>query len=193
VDEEELVAWDWSCSGTMAAATNRPVVLSLQTLEGLLSLVDMDTGELSTTAIGLEPTRLACLDDTMWVTLRGQGQVVRLVWQAQSTEFAELLLSTEFAEVGSEPYGIAVSQDGTSLYVALSREDAVVRLDARSLVEQERFAVGDEPRWIALDDAGKRLFVASAYQGRLSQVDLRTGLVHEIELPDIAGVEDVEA
>jgi mono/diheme cytochrome c family protein len=112
-----------------------------------------------------EATRLVRVGDAVAVTLREEGEVAwfRLV-QGD-------LEAGPRAYVGTEPFDVVASSD--RLYVSLSLDDAVVELDAATLVETRRWSVAGEPRWLTLD--GDTLYAASARLPHVTRIDLAGG------------------
>ncbi len=72
------------------------------------------------------------------------------------------------------PAGLAVSPDGTRLYVALDDRDelAVVDVGARKVLQRSH--VNGNPFGLALDTKGDRLFVTCRSEDRVAVVDART-------------------
>jgi hypothetical protein len=89
-----------------------------------------------------EPTRMVRVGDTLFVTLRRSGEIVRL--QRSDTGWTE----TARAAIGAEPYGLAVSRFSDVVWVALSMEDAIVALDPETFEELDRVPIAGEPRWV---------------------------------------------
>lgn len=143
-------------SSTVTALRGLDSVVTANTDEGSISIVNTLTSSVETIEVGREPTRVAADANRIWVTVRADNEVVVLertggTWQI-----------TDRVTVGSEPYGIVVSPDGMRLYVAVSIDDQVVELDANTLEERRRFDVPGEPRWLALHPTGRTLAVMPA-------------------------------
>ncbi len=189
--EEELVGPQptptLTCGPTLAVHDERDLVLTLHTHEGLVTALAQESWRLDTLDLGGEPTRLACGEDVVWVTLRQSGEVVRIALTEEG------LVVEERVEVGAEPVGIAASLDLSELYVALSREDAVVVLDSGTLAETGRYAVEGEPRWLALHRTGDPLVVASATRPILTRISPGETGSTALSLPEVSGMEDLAA
>jgi len=65
-------------------------------------------------------------------------------------------------EVGPEPRGVAISQDGKTAYVAVGVSNEVVRVDVDAMKVTGRLAVGREPRGIAISPDGSSLLVGNS-------------------------------
>ncbi|MDP6946476.1 MAG: beta-propeller fold lactonase family protein, partial [Myxococcota bacterium] len=79
-----------------------------------------------------------------WVSLRHGGSVVRI---AADTNTVDLEV-----EVGTEPYGLALSPDGSRLYVTIAGEDQLVVLDAVTGEEVDKAATLAHPRSVVFSD-----------------------------------------
>lgn len=144
--------------------------------EDTVSIVNVALGASVSVPVGAEPTRVAVVDGRALVTLRGErglaevdlgsGEVLRVV------------------DTGPEPYGIVAHPDGQRVYVAVSMGDVVEERDANTLEVLRTFAVPDEPRWLALDPGGRTLVIARARGEALTTVDLDTGRLGLILLPE---------
>ena len=77
------------------------------------------------------------------------------------------------AKLGGEPYGLARSDDGATLYVTLATDDAVVALDTYDFAVRWRVAVPPRPRSIVLDR--DRLLVGHVAESALTVLDPNTG------------------
>lgn len=143
---------------------------------GSVTRYEPTTGALQALDLGAEPTHLAAAGDDLYVTLRGERAVLKL----SVARFDGVVARTE---VGAEPLGVVVREDGSRVYVAVSQQDEVVELDA-DLTELARFPVVGEPRSVALHPSGVRLYVGL---GRgvagLASLDLISGQVAPITLP----------
>jgi YVTN family beta-propeller protein len=72
--------------------------------------------------------------------------------------------------VGEGPFGMAVSPDSRSLYVANSGSDTVSVIDTRWNVVHYNVAVGDYPIRVAASPDGNRIFVTNFYGNSVSVV-----------------------
>ncbi|MCO4744864.1 MAG: c-type cytochrome [Proteobacteria bacterium] len=161
-----------SGSKTLVASADGSSVHVVNVEEGTVSTVHVGSEAVITTAVGGEPTRIARHGDRVFVTLRTEGSLAVL------QETADGLSVEQTLELGSEPFGVVVSEQG-QVYVALSREDKVVALDAETLELTGEWAVPNEPRWLAVS-AANTLFVGSQKQGGIYQVDLDNDEVTEL-------------
>ena len=164
-------------SQTVVASTSRNAIYALNAEEGSLSVVTLDGG-VREIALGSDPSRIARAGDRVFVTLAGEGTVVELA------ETRDGLDETARHRVGAEPGGIVPSPDGKLIYVAITLEDRVEERDAESFELLRSFSVLDQPRWLAMHQSGNALFVASALRGTISRIDLESGEVVEIAMPE---------
>lgn len=103
------------------------------------------------------------------VSCRHAGTVELYDWNgAKLTKAAEV-------DVGFHPYGLAVSTDGLTAYVALSAAAKIAQLDLRKLAVTRTIDVGQWPRQMTLSTDGKRLAVGTSGDQTVSIVDLKTG------------------
>ena len=75
-------------------------------------------------------------------------------------------------EVGPEPRGVVIADDGATAYVAVGASNEVARVDLPSRKVTGRVEVGREPRGLAPTPDGARLAVANARGRSISVVDL---------------------
>ncbi len=134
------------------------------------------SGAMTTTSLGTTPGRLARTESNVWVTLPAARSV------AVFEERAGRVTRTATLETGAEPLGIAVNEDGSRLYVALSTADEVVELDADGTTLRS-WSVPGLPSWLALRPDGDALYVGSATGGTLTWIDLDSGASAAVELP----------
>ncbi|MFT5686401.1 MAG: DNA-binding beta-propeller fold protein YncE, partial [Myxococcota bacterium] len=157
------------------------ILYVVDALVGDLSRLDPDSGAVTGLTLGGGPTRLVGDASALFVSLRGDGGIVAV------TDDGGVLTETARADLDGEPYGLALSPDGETLYVARSMAGEVVALDTATLTIQQRWPIPDEPRWLALSPDGTDLIVASAFHGTLSHIDLASGAVSDLPLPELTG------
>lgn len=145
--------------------------LSVHRLSGSVALVSLGSGRvLSETRVGAgafaagasaDGTRAAvsCRDDGTVALLRLTGEAIESV----------------SVPVGPEPRGVAVSRDGSRVYVALAGADAVAEIDRASRRVLRRLPAGLEPWHVALTPDQKTLVVGNTRGRTATVVDLRTG------------------
>ncbi len=168
-------------SGTAVAAGDGTAVLAVNEALGTLSLLDLESETVQQLAVGAEPSRIARIDDTYYVTLRGERGI------AVVTLDGDTLRLDQVVDTGAEPVGIVASEDGLALFVALSQENEVQELDPADLGVRRSWTVSDEPRFLALHPDKQALFVGSGYRGTLTWIDLRENTVAELDLPEMLG------
>lgn len=171
---DQLVA----TSSTLVSSTAGTAVYAVNVDEGAVSRFGLEDRTLQYVGVGAEPIRITRGVDRLYVSLRGDREVVALDDRAVGG-----LEITGRVTVGAEPYGIVASQDGGPVYVAVSLEDKVLELDPETLEIVRSWDVPDEPRWLALGPVGQSLFVSSFRNGRLSRIDLQDSVVDTLELP----------
>ena len=137
-----------------------------------VSLISLPEGELlDELEVGKEPVSIVrCKDGShVLVTCLSSGEVWLL--QVANRKFT----SIHTWKVGFEPYGLAVTQQGTRAYVSLSASGEIVELDLNSLKEVRTFDAGRVPRHIAVTTDGKRLAVSSVADRGISLIDIPSG------------------
>ncbi len=75
--------------------------------------------------------------------------------------------------VGRLPRGIAISPDGSRLYVANSWSDNISEIDSAALRVVRTLPAGFEPTGVAVDRRGEFLYAANRLGGDVSVIDLR--------------------
>ena len=110
--------------------------------------------------IGLGPrTVLLSPDDsTLFVTLNGEGTVVKV--DADSGEVLERV------QTGDAPRSMAISSDGEALYVVNYNSDTLSKIVTDTFEEVQELPVADKPIGITIDEASSDVWV-SAYSGVL--------------------------
>ncbi len=111
---------------------------------GTLVELARDSGQLvRSIALGGRPEQVVvAADGTAYVTLRQSGSVVRIDPGAAT--------SSGIVSVGTEPFGLALSVDGSLLYVSASGDDSLVVLSVPDLQIQGTYPAGFRPRTVAV-------------------------------------------
>jgi YVTN family beta-propeller protein len=168
--------------GQSVVSSSRGDVLYVANVDqGTVSVVD-PAGGVTEVPVGAEPSRIARANGKVYVTLRAERKLAVL----SETETG-LVLDGKI-EVGTEPFGVAASEDGRFVYVAASTQGEVVEIDAATQQITRRFAIEGQPKWIALHPSGKTLYIGSAYGGRVSWIDLSSGKINALPLPVLTSV-----
>ena len=119
-------------SDSIAATAKYDAVVAVNTDEGTISMVDLDTNKVSELVVGAEPTRIARAGDRFFVTLRGERAIAVI-----SKDFkVEKMIQT-----GAEPFGVVASENGARVYVSISQAGEVIEIDARKLEKLRTFKV----------------------------------------------------
>lgn len=80
--------------------------------------------------------------------------------------------ATKAIPVGAEPWGVALSPDGDTAYVALRAENALVAVDLDSGAVISRTAVGERPAYVWVSPDGSTAYVTEAGAGTVAVVAL---------------------
>lgn len=153
-------------------------VFAVNVDEGTVTRVRKNGDTTTSARLGSEPTRIAAADGKLFVTLRGDGELV--IVDAESLEVLQRVA------VGSEPYGVVTTADGARAYVAVSLEDKVLEIETAGGKTLREFAIPHEPKWLALNPTESVLFVAAHRAGgEVSAVDLESGRVRTREAPPV--------
>jgi YVTN family beta-propeller protein len=180
----------WSCTlevgrstgpaaGSLAMSRDEALIYAVDTDNGLLVVFDTASmARLSAVKVGTQPVRVVVgPDDTLYVTNRGSRSISvihRDAWQVA----AELPTSVE-------PNGLAISNDGHTLYVVSAtapttpRYGTLAAYDTSTLEQRWELPVGEEPRDVALVDE-QHAVVTLYKQGAVATVNLSTPRVEEV-------------
>lgn len=134
--------------------------------------VNVDTkAQLSRTPVGGAPAQVLVLEDgRVAVTLRNKNEVEILEPTGKGG-----LVSLCKRAVPTEPIGLAVTPDESTLLVTSGWGKALTALDAKTLSPSFAVDLPREPRAVLVDDAGERAFVSHAVGAQLSVIDLKKG------------------
>jgi len=147
---------------------------------GSVTAIGVDASDkLAEVEVGADPVRIARAGDSLFVTVRGSGEVVVLNdGNGQLSEAGRIA-------VGPDPFGIVANEQGTRVYVAVGMSGSVLEIDALTFEVLNRFdGIPGQPRWLALHPSGKALYVGSAFGGTWSHVDLETGALETHTPPE---------
>jgi len=75
------------------------------------------------------------------------------------------------------PFNVAVSNDGSRLYVVAQDANALLVVDAQTHKELEKITVGQFPHSVILDNKGQTAFVSNQWSDYVSVIDLKTAQV----------------
>lgn len=136
-------------------------------------------GDGSEVEVGADPLRLASTPDGVWVSVFGDGRIVRIDPRSGAID-----RRVKLAPAGSEPEGLA--WDGEQLWVVDQAHDRVVALDADGTVV-ESFPTDSGPRLAAAGPHG--VWVTSFGGSALTRV--RDGQAETAQLEDCSGPQGV--
>lgn len=93
-----------------------------------------------------------------------------------------------------EPYGLALTPDGTTLLATSVADHELVLLDAATLAPIRRVELRAEPRGVAISPDGTRAIVGFLSSGALAEIELASGALrwHALDPRDEIGFEKVE-
>ncbi len=148
-----------------------------------VSSIDVETGDVQTVSLPAEAYTVLPSPDgrTVFLSLWGGAKVLALD--------ARTLSITGEGGVGEHPNAMALSKDGTRLFVACANTNSVWALDVPSLAARERISVsmfphapaGTTPNALAVSPDGTTLAVADADNNTVAVVDIKTPGASEVE------------
>jgi DNA-binding beta-propeller fold protein YncE len=153
---EVTEATPWQ-EGHPLAATEEHVIVA-DTDNGDLVVLNRETLEVARRVhLGYRPERLVVgPGGTAWVVLRHGGEVVEVDITTGAVK--------QRVSVGTEPLGLAMSADGSELYVTLVQDAKLVAVNTASGKIRGSIATGAQPRAVTLTRQGK-LLIAHLDQG----------------------------
>ncbi|MBL9026797.1 MAG: c-type cytochrome [Myxococcales bacterium] len=134
--------------------------------------VNVDTKQqVARSAVDGAPAQVLVLEDgRVAVTLKNRNEVQILEPTAKGG-----LVSRCKRVVPTEPIGLAVTPDESTLLVTSGWGKALTALDAKTLSTNFAVDLPREPRAVLVDDDGQRAFVSHAVGAQLSVIDLKKG------------------
>lgn len=165
-------------SATLVRVDHGDAVVSVNTTEGSISRLDLESGAVEELVVGAEPSRVAPFGNRLLVSLRGESAVAVIDVSGDKMRLEKRI------RTGSEPFGVVADEAGRHAYVAVSQGHEVLEID-RDLAITRRFPVSGEPRWLALHPSERALFVVGARGARLTRIDLDTGESEDVDSPEV--------
>jgi PQQ-dependent catabolism-associated beta-propeller protein len=159
-----------SPDGTLLACTSETA--------SLVHFIDVATATLvDSVMVGTRPRDALFSADgrALWVSSETRGTVSLL-----DPRRRRILATVDLEPLarGDEPIqavGLALSRDGTRLYVAMGRANRVAEIDTGTRAVLRSFDVGARNWGVALSADGRRLFASNGLGGDVSVVDLDSG------------------
>ena len=75
------------------------------------------------------------------------------------------------------PFNLAVSKDGSKLYVVAQESNELLVVDSKNRTVINKIKVGEYPHTVILDDAGKMAYVSNQWSDNISVIDLAASKV----------------
>ena len=155
----------WRSGDGLVIDRQRRLMYAIDDRAGAIVRSHLDTHAREVWPSGGAPTQLLVgTDGSLFVTDRQAGTVALF-----SADHETLSVT-----LGGEPYGLAGSPDGRTVFVTLATKNEVVALAARDLSIQWRQTVADQPRPIAWA-AGDLLLIGHLKASPLTVLDARHG------------------
>ena len=162
----------WRGRPLVAGAAIAAVIALLAAAYLLLSGSDDDFKEVATINVGQQPIGVAYGDDAVFVSVRGEREVVRIDPETNS-------VTDQAVRVGREPAGLAVGLG--SVWVANSGDGTVTRIAPESGATQD-YRVGQRPAGIRVGEDA--VWVANLESDTVSRIDPESGRVQSISVGD---------
>lgn len=164
---------------TLISADGRYGV-STHPTEGVISVVDLVTGELATqVATGPVPNYVVSNSDgtRLWVSNTGNDTISEI-------DTRRWIVRRNLV-VDKAPEHMVLSPDESSLFVVANGTGQVVELDLEAGEIVRRHPVGQDPHGIDISDDGTQLYVAIKGDDKLAAIQLATGVIRTLPLgPD---------
>jgi YVTN family beta-propeller protein len=161
-----------AADGTLAQSVDGTLLYAVSADDNALVVVDPTAQSIvATVAVGQSPSRVVVgPDDTIYVSNRA-GRSVSVIHRGTWTEASRIT-------VGVEPMGLALSPDGSALFVANHASGTVQSIDltAGTPAVSWQATVNDFPRGVAAFADG-RLYVSHERSGMVDVLDSATGVI----------------
>ncbi len=172
---EPVTAVEPTRSSTVVMDEVRRRVWCVNADNDTVTAIDADTfGVVFEVGVDRHPRTLAqASDGTIWVVCE-EDAVVLVLDPNRGERQARIDLP-----VGSAPFGVCMSPDGSAAYVSLSAVGRVALIDPVARTVLGQIAVGPEPKGLAVAADSERVFVTRFRSGR-HPLDAPVGEVYEI-------------
>ncbi len=124
--------------------------------------------------VGSRPRRFALTADNkeLWVSDELSGKVSVIDTATNTVKTTVEFLPPGFRPVDVTPVGLALSNDGKTMFVALGRANHVALVDPDTKKVEDYILVGSRAWSVAESPDGKRLYVANGLSDDISIIDL---------------------
>jgi|GEM_PF-1876895 len=111
----------------------------------------------------------------VYVSLNGTGQIALLhfYYPGMYPGYPQRMDLVQLIDVGGQPTGLALTQDGTTLFAADESSDSIILVDTITMLP-ERIPVGGTTRRVLLSPDDSVLYAIHVKEGRISLVDVET-------------------
>ncbi len=174
-------------SSSIAATPGAAALYVANHVHESIARFEPESEKLDHIAAAGEPTRIAQLQERLFVTLRSARALG--VYDGATT----VPTYTTSVELGAEPFGVVVHAPTNRVFVTVSLEDLVYELDATTLEILRKWPVAGEPRGLAVHPSGAALFVVTLRSRQVVRIDLRDSArspealaLPELGPPDVA-------
>lgn len=166
-------------SGSVALTADDRQLLAVDTDNGIVAIIDTSTlAKIGEVKVGALPERIVVSGDLAYVANKGERTVSVLRAESGAADGASRTWHEETRlQVGVEPSALALSADGSRLYVVNSTQlestesGSLMAFDTKAQQLLWELPVGREPRGLALLE-GNRALVSLSKEGDVVTVDL---------------------
>ena len=162
--------------GVLASPDGRTVYVTSE-VANIVHVVDLETNEIVKNVVaGNRPRRFALSPDgsRLWVTNELGGSATVLNTSDYSTVATVEFLPRGMRREDVTPVGIAFTDDGETVIVALGRANHVAFVNAASHEVEDYVLVGNRAWNLTLNRDNKRLFVANGLSDDISIIDMES-------------------
>ena len=112
----------------------------------------------------------------VYVSLTGTGQiaVLHFLYPGFYPGYPQRMDLMQLIPVGGQPTGLALTQDGATLFAADQASDEIIVVDTQTLLPEPRIPVGKPTRRVFLTPDDSVLYAIHVSEGRISLVDVAT-------------------
>lgn len=154
--------------GGLATIDGGRIIVVVTVKERVIELYDARTlKRLASEPAGVGPTHVVCRDEGICYVADTTGKGILIFeWADGRLE----LLRRQY--LSSQPYGIALDEERSKVWVTLPAQNRLVELRARTKSTTRRiFPTVEQPQTVAVDESTGRVFVTGAIGGVLQTID----------------------